>query len=169
MFEIPIFHYAPSILRKFGAGKSQIVACLAYVTRVLGYSLVPKNHMMWILCLEPLHGVTYALSQTSAVDFFAQYVPPGYEAQGQGIMNIFRGLGSFVGLSLGGWAEQTFGPRIMYRGFALAVFLAMTQFSISTTWDEWMKYSTKTGTKDEKLRLISDNDSIRKKEVLNHV
>merc|ERR1712071_30579 len=92
VFEIPIFHYGPLILKKIGSGKMQQIACLAFVTRVLGYSLIPKNHMALILFLEPLHGVTYAFSQLSAVEFFANFMPSGYEAQGQGIMNIFRGL-----------------------------------------------------------------------------
>lgn len=165
IFEFPIFHYAPHILRKIGAGNIQKIACLAYVTRVLGYSMIPKNHMAYVLFLEPLHGVTYAFSQTSAVEFFAKFMPPGYEARGQGIMNIFKGTGYFVGLSLGGWAEQTLGPRAMYRGFAIAVFLAMVQFTIGAKWDDWIhsKY-LETGNKEESKGLLSGvvNDSSEK-------
>lgn len=156
MFEIPIFHYASSILQIIGEAGIQQIACLAYVLRVIGYSLIPKNHMISILFLEPLHGVTYAFSQTSAVEFIDKFMPPGSEARGQGIMNIFRGAGAFVGLSLGGWAEQTFGPRIMYRGFAIAVFVALSQFSVAAKWENLKKSnSARYGTESETRGLIS--------------
>lgn len=45
----------------------------------------------------------------------AQSMPKGLEATGQGFMYLTRGLGSCVGLVLGGKAMDTLGPRIMYR------------------------------------------------------
>lgn len=152
IFEIPIFHYAPLILREIGPEMMQQIACLAYVTRVFGYSVIPKNHMAWILCLEPLHGVTYAFSQTSGVEYFARFMPSGYEARGQGIMSIFRGLGSFVGLSIGGQTEQTLGPRTMYREFAVAISFALIQFGIISKWTGGMKSKT--------TELPSEHESI---------
>jgi len=69
-------------------------------------------------------------------------------------MNIFSGAGSFVGLSLGGWAEENFGPRIMYRGFAVAVFLAMVQFYASEKW-ECLRKNSQAGTKEENRGLLT--------------
>jgi len=140
LFEIPIFQYGDFLLKNLGSGKMLIIACLAYVTRVFGYTLIPRNHIALVLLLEPLHGVTYAFSQLSVVEFFARHTPPGYEARGQGILSLVRGLASFIGLSVGGWSEQTYGPVIMYRGFATAVSFAILQFFVSE------KFANKTST-----------------------
>jgi hypothetical protein len=82
MFEIPIFQVAPWLLERVGAGPLQLVAGLSYIVRVLGYTLIPKSPLYLVLLVEPLHGVTYACSQTSSVDFVAQLVPKGSEASG---------------------------------------------------------------------------------------
>jgi len=116
LFEIPIFHIAPLLLRKFGGSGLLLLACLCYTTRVVGYSLVPEGHAMYILLLEPLHGITYACGQTAMVDFVVNAnLPQGYEASGQGLVQLFKGSGSTIGLLLGGWAEDSVGPRVLYR------------------------------------------------------
>ena len=45
-----------------------LLSLLAYALRVFGYSCL-QTHTVWaLLALEPLHGITYALSWTAAVD-----------------------------------------------------------------------------------------------------
>ena len=121
MFEIPIFHVAPKLLKTYGSTNMLLMACFCYMTRVLGYSIVPKGHPWWVLLFEPLHGVTYACASLSSVDFVAQFVPKGYEASGQGMLYSLRGFGSVVGLLFGGYFEDLIGPRIMYRVLATNV------------------------------------------------
>ena len=65
LFEIPIFHVAPTLLRCYGVSALQQVASVTCVTRVVGYTL---------------HGVMHACAKTSADDFMAQCMPPGYKA-----------------------------------------------------------------------------------------
>jgi hypothetical protein len=120
-FEIPIFQVAPQLLERFGPIGLLLLAGLGYIVRVLGYTCIPAGHMAYVLFLEPLHGVTYACSQMAAVDFVARRMPFGYEASGQGLVYLFRGMGSVLGLALGGWAEDHWGPRSMYRSSALFV------------------------------------------------
>lgn len=154
IFEIPIFHYAPQFLAYFGAEKLQIIACLAYIIRVFGYTLVPKEHMALILLFEPLHGVTYACSKTAAVEFAARITPEGREASGQGILSMLLGIGSVVGLSLGGWIEEAFGAKILYRSYALIVTIGLVIFSVAmskercTTSARYDKIETPTENKD---------------------
>ena len=120
-FEIPIFNVAPQLLERWGATKLLLVGCFGYIIRVVGYTFIPTGHVAYVLLLEPLHGVTYACSQTACVDFVANLMPPGYEASGQGLAYLFKGAGSILGLLLGGWAEENIGPRFMYRISALIV------------------------------------------------
>jgi MFS family permease len=121
LFEIPVFQIADQLLDRVGAAGLLLTAMFCYILRVLGYTLIPVGHVVYALVLEPLHGVTYACSQTAVVDFVAQSMPAGYEATGQGIVYLVRGLGSVVGLLLGGWAEDAVGPRVLYRSAAAVV------------------------------------------------
>ena len=131
VFEIPLFHWSPSLLVKYGPGILQAVAGLAYVTRVVGYSIVPQGQVYYVMLLEPLHGMTYALSMTSAVDFMAQRLPSEQAAAGQGWVWTGRSIGAVVGLLGGSWTQQMFGGRIMYRIFAGIVALGMTVYGIA--------------------------------------
>ena len=117
LFELPLFHYAPEVLRQL---KSPVwlfqFGCIAYVIRVVGYSLIPLHHPYWTLILEPLHGVTIGFVTVGCVAFAAVF-PKGYEASGQGFLSMIRGLGQFVGLCIGGFLEG----RILYRILAAIV------------------------------------------------
>ena len=131
MFEIPIFEYAPEMLKRFGLGILLQISSLAYIVRVVGYSLIPKQYPALVLLLEPLHGVTYACSKASGVEFAARYSPKGYEASGQGILTIFSGAGNCLGVLLGGILEDKFGSRIMYRCFATIVTIGAAFFGFA--------------------------------------
>jgi MFS family permease len=130
LFEIPIFQIAPTLLRKYGVGWLLLLANVAFVVRIIGYTLIPQGAMWWLFLLEPLHGLTYAGSQSAAVEYVHQTMPsPGLEASGQGIVNLIRGSGSVLGLLWGGVLQDHFGPRVMYRVFATTITLGMTVFA----------------------------------------
>ena len=93
------------------------------------------------MILEPLHGITYACSQTAAVDFLSNKLDfssgngnnDGKEATGQGFLQFFIGIGSVIGLVFGGYAEDSYGPRIMYRISALFVSIGCMLFVAGIT------------------------------------
>lgn len=118
IFELPLFYLSPHLLQRYGPGKLLVIAGVAYVIRVFGYTLVPEGHMWVILLLESLHGVSYACSKTGSVEFVARVTPKGYDASGQGLLFTIRFLGVVVGLAVGGWAQEAYGPRTLYTGMA---------------------------------------------------
>jgi hypothetical protein len=130
MFEVPIFQVAPGLLRKYGAGLLLLAANAAFVIRIIGYTIIPDGHIFWVLLLEPLHGVTYACSQTAAVEYVGERMPRGAESSGQGIVNFIRGSGSVIGLCLGGVIQDKLGPRVMYRLFAFTITIGMSIFTL---------------------------------------
>ena len=140
LFEIPIFQYSSQLLGMFGAEALQKIACVAYVFRVVGYTFIPKDHVALVLLFEPLHGVTYACAKTSSVEFASKLSPPGFESTGQGIMSSFQGMGVIIGLSMGGWIEKTFSSVILYRSYAIIVYLGLIVFYMTSYIDaSWRK------------------------------
>ena len=63
------------------------------------------------------------------MDVAARSMPRGYEATGQSFMYVAKGLGSCLGLWLGGKAMDTLGPRIMYRVSAVVVLVGSSVFA----------------------------------------
>ena len=115
LFELPIFHYAPFILKWMKSPVWMFQAgCIAYVVRVVGYSIIPESHAPWVLILEPLHGVTIGFVLTGSVAFVDSLMPKGYESSGQGFLSSVTGLGQFFGLCIGGVLEG----RVLYRVLA---------------------------------------------------
>jgi uncharacterized membrane protein YraQ (UPF0718 family) len=105
LFEIPVFAIADQLLERCGSPPLLLLSMFCYIVRVVGYSLIPNGHVVYALFLEPLHGVTYACSQTTVVDFVARHMPVGAEATGQGLIYMFRGGGAILGLLIGGWVQ----------------------------------------------------------------
>lgn len=156
IFEIPIFHYSAKLLSKYGKESLQKVACLAYVVRVVGYTLIPKDYVGLVLLFEPLHGVTYACSKTASVDFASSSSPPGFESTGQGLMSTFQGLGTIIGLSVGGWIEATFSAATLYRSYAVVVGVGLITFYISSSFRKYKRRSSTvySGVSNESLDRI---------------
>jgi Na+/melibiose symporter-like transporter len=129
IFEIPIFHVAPTILKRIGSSGMLLLASFAYITRVIGYTLVPAGKTPLVLLLEPLHGVTFACSQSAGVDFASKLIhEQGLEASSQGFLQFFVRTGSAVGLLFGGFMEQHYGPKEMYRVSSVVVFVGSLTF-----------------------------------------
>ena len=129
-FEVPDFQIAPKLLKRFGPSNLLLLACSCYIVRVIGYSCIPKGHGWMVLLFEPLHGVTYACTQTAVVDFVAPLMPPGYQASGQGLAQCFRGLGGILGVGVGGFIAEIDGDRFVYRLAAAVVMLGAVFFLI---------------------------------------
>ena len=55
------------------------------------------------------------------VQWVAELMPPGYEASGQGVIYLWKDGGSVVGVWLGGWLQDSFGPAIMFDTSAYIV------------------------------------------------
>ncbi|KAL7492377.1 hypothetical protein ACHAWT_003901 [Skeletonema menzelii] len=121
LFEVPIFYLAPRFLQKHGPGKLLLAAGIAYVVRVIGYTIAP--HMSIVLLLETLHGVSYAGGKAGSVEYIAQIAPKGFEATGQGLLIFVNYIGIVVGLFGGGHIQEVFGPRTMFYVMATIVAL----------------------------------------------
>jgi len=129
LFEIPIFHNSEKLLAKYGIDGMQILACLAYITRVMGYTMLSRKTSYLFLFLEPLHGVTFGCNKLAAVHFASDLSPKGYESTMQGVFGMLTGfVGGFSGLLLGGFLDDIFGNVIMYRSFVLIVTFGLIVF-----------------------------------------
>eukprot|EP01083_Nonionella_stella_P078495 214871_1 len=127
VLEIPVFYASPTLLHSLGPGNMLILACAAYVFRTIGYVLVPKMGLI-VFALDLLHGITYACAQSASVAYIASIMPDSYEASGQGILMLIKGMGGAIGLVLGGVAQEYIGSRALYACLSSLVAFGMFGF-----------------------------------------
>lgn len=101
-----------------------IMACTACILRVIGYVLVSEMGPI-IFALDLFHGITYACAQSASVAFVSGIMPDSYEASGQGLLQLMKGLSGTVGIVLGGFVQEYIGARELYTYVALLIFFGM--------------------------------------------
>jgi len=123
LFEIPIFHFTEAIILRVGCTWMLILGQLAFVVRVFGYTMVSSP--WWILCLEPLHGVTIGLIQSASVLLVSRLANPGLESTAQALTSTFRmGAGPAVFLLFSGYQMEKHGGDSLFIICGLAVLLS---------------------------------------------
>ncbi len=116
IFEIPLFTYSKHLLDAVGHHYLTVIACMSYIVRVVGYTVVPSG--AWVLAVEPLHGMTYACNKIAMVNYIASVAPPGHEATALSLVAALGSIGKLLGTLLGGYVEELYGSNVLYRGAA---------------------------------------------------
>eukprot|EP00931_Biecheleriopsis_adriatica_P079998 TRINITY_DN53356_c0_g1_i1.p1 TRINITY_DN53356_c0_g1~~TRINITY_DN53356_c0_g1_i1.p1 ORF type:complete len:497 (-),score=88.94 TRINITY_DN53356_c0_g1_i1:47-1480(-) len=122
IFELPIFAYAKPLLERLGTRRMVLLGQAAWVVRAAFYAQMSVAGS--VLLIEPLHGVTFALVWTAAIDHVAkpEICGEGLEASAQGLLNAcFMGVGPIVGLLAGGMLFDRVGGHAAYATFAVSV------------------------------------------------
>ena len=131
--ELPIFYYGEEIINKFGILNMFTIAHFAYGVRVYGYSIIPQTYKdsWYILCLEPLHAITYAQMWLAAVEHSSQLISIEYQGTMQGIIfGIYGGLADAIGCVLGGYLFLHYGGAWMFRNTGYVILAWMVIFQV---------------------------------------
>lgn len=130
VFELPIFQYSKILLERLGTRRMILLGQAAWVVRALFYS---RMRNPWsVLLIEPLHGVTFALIWTAALQHVGDPSVSGHglEASAQGLLSFcFMGVGPVIGLALGGFLFEHVGSHAVYAIFAVAIFASGVAFA----------------------------------------
>lgn len=117
LFELPIFWYAKDLLHKFGHHGMFALSMVAQLIRLFGYTVLTEDTRWYILCLEILHGVTFACMWTAAVEYAKGMVPKQWASSAQSTLSATLGcVGGGTGAIIGGYVMEHHGGKYMYRG-----------------------------------------------------
>lgn len=128
--EMPVFFFAATLLRVFGARGLLLLSLSAYVVRLIAYTFLPP---VWlVLPINLLHGLTFAALWTAGVSYANEVAPTGMSATAQGLFTgVTMGLGSAVGALVAGLVFESFGPLVMFRGGAMIVLIGIVFFLVA--------------------------------------
>ena len=115
LLEVPIFWFAEVIQEKLGQRLMFSISLISHVVRVFGYTLLEPSTKWFILPLEALHGVTFALMWLYVINRSNDTTPKGWSGTVQGIVgNAASCLGTGGGTMIGGWIMNEYGAKL-YR------------------------------------------------------
>jgi MFS transporter, PPP family, 3-phenylpropionic acid transporter len=116
VFEIPIFYYGKEVLDYLGPSNMMIIAMVSFIIRMFGYTWLTKSTLYYILLLELLHGLTFAMMWTATVDISSKIAPKGWKTATMTIISAFLScLGGGVGALAGGYVAQRYSFKFLFH------------------------------------------------------
>ena len=118
--EVVVFQYAGRLYNHWGVWRCLLVTSCAFVLRFSCYMLLSRHWLWFVLPVESLNGLTFALCWQTSCMFAQQIAPPGCEATMQSLLeSLHWGLGSGVGALMAGFVYHQFGAEVLFGLAAL--------------------------------------------------
>ncbi|CAH1777765.1 unnamed protein product [Owenia fusiformis] len=129
MAEFPALLFAGKVINKIGEVFCLYLALLGWSIRFFCYSVIPEA--WYVLPIELLHGITFALMYAAASGYGSIVAPKGMSATIQGLIGgLHFGLGKGAGSLLGGLIYGSFSPIVMFRSCAVFCLSVLTLYWI---------------------------------------
>ncbi|PNH05854.1 Major facilitator superfamily domain-containing protein 6 [Tetrabaena socialis] len=114
--EVPAFQLQDRLLDRYGVTRVLDLVQAVYVLRMALYACLPlMGNVLWVLPIELLHGVTFALGWGAGTVNCKQLAPPGLAATLQGtFQGLYFGLGYGLGSLVGGYLGSRLGWQGMF-------------------------------------------------------
>ncbi|KAK3288623.1 hypothetical protein CYMTET_3910 [Cymbomonas tetramitiformis] len=139
IFEYSIFQRAELLLRMCGPHLLLSLGTLAMVIRLLSYTFV--SDPWYVLCVEPLHGIIFALTQMAAVHYVDTLAPPHLKTSAQNLRDVAKSVGGIIGAYGGGYCMTHFGSQVMFACLAAFVAVTMILHSLAVFSSRWTSNS----------------------------
>ncbi|XP_022177883.1 major facilitator superfamily domain-containing protein 6-like [Myzus persicae] len=118
--EFPFFFLSSYVIKHIGHMNSFSLMFVGFAVRFFLYSII--TNPVWVLPVEMLNGVTYALAYSAAASYAAQIAPPGAEGTLQALLGTaLMGFGVPMGSFLGGFMFDRFGFIVSFKILSGAV------------------------------------------------
>lgn len=120
--EIVLLYGAAPWVRRFGPGKLLTFSLLVAALRWLFLS--QATSLFWILALQPLHAISFALFWVSAISTLQRETGTHGMATAQGIFSSATALGVSLGMSIWGVLYESSGGTLLFQIAASLSFLS---------------------------------------------
>ncbi|CAI6363529.1 unnamed protein product [Macrosiphum euphorbiae] len=119
--EVPLFFLSNFIIKRVGHMNVLSLVFFAFTVRFFLYSII--TNPVWVLPVEVLNGITYALAYSAVISYAAELAPVGAEGTLQGIVGTAsEGIGVPIGSFIGGYLFKRFGSISSFSIFSYIAF-----------------------------------------------
>uniref|UniRef100_A0A2H8TT59 Major facilitator superfamily domain-containing protein 6 n=1 Tax=Melanaphis sacchari TaxID=742174 RepID=A0A2H8TT59_9HEMI len=160
--EIPFFFWSGWIIKKFGYGNCMAIVLGAMAIRMYLYTVIWNP--IWIIAIELLNGVSYALGFAVKMSYAKMLAPPDTLNTIIGFIGLFDCIGESIGSLLGGYLFDTYGGVWSFRFFAYTS-IVMCFISIVTNYFGLVKepITVKINAESTNMDMKITNNDIDKK------
>lgn len=129
--EVPMFHFAGKLQKKYGTWKMLVLTQAAFVLRFTYYSFLTNP---WaVLPCEVLHGLTYATTWSVSCTFINTISPPQCRSTMQAMLEgLHWGFGGGMGALVGGYLYDHYGAVRLFEVSALLSLFSLTLAMLAT-------------------------------------
>jgi MFS family permease len=122
IIELPIFWKAGTLAGLLTRDGMFVLSMSTYAVRAAGYTLLTQENVWLVLCLESLHGVTFACMWTVSMSIAKELAPRGWETTMPVVVQtVYSSVGTSVGAVLGGYVMQHRGAKFLYGHTAIII------------------------------------------------
>ena len=123
--EIPLLQGGPYILRRFGAKRLMLAAMVAYILRMMLYTLVVTPEL--VIAISLMQSITYCPFLIGTIALANELAPADLKSTSQGLLGMVMSLSNVVGGLAGGWLYDHTGQTGL---FIIAFFTTFAAFLI---------------------------------------
>uniref|UniRef100_A0A2S2R414 Major facilitator superfamily domain-containing protein 6 n=1 Tax=Sipha flava TaxID=143950 RepID=A0A2S2R414_9HEMI len=152
--EIPFFFWSGWIIKKIGHVNCMALSLGTTAIRMYLYTVI--SNPTWIILIELLNGVSYALGLAVKMSYSKIMSPPDTLNSVIGALGFFDLIGDSLGSLLGGYLFGSYGGLWSFRFFAYGSAL-MCCINILTNW-LGLTQDLKTTNVDTALENVDDNN-----------
>jgi MFS family permease len=128
--EIPLLQGGPYILRRFGARRLILAAMVAYILRMVLYTLVVTPEL--VIAISLMQSITYCPFLIGAIALANELAPTELKSTSQGLLGMAMSLSNVVGGLAGGWLYDHTGQAGLFWVAAITSGVALVLYAGGT-------------------------------------
>ncbi|CAI6371734.1 unnamed protein product [Macrosiphum euphorbiae] len=156
--DFPFFFLSSYVIKLIGHMNSFSLMFFGFAVRFFLYSII--TNPVWVLPVEILNGVTFALAYSAATSYAALIAPAGAEGTLQGLLGTAMiGLGVPMGSFLGGYVFDRYGSIDSFKILSgVALVICVIQFTVTQLINRFSKNENVTEERGENTVNAATSD-----------
>ncbi len=115
LLEVPAFYYASNVIKRLGVDWMLYISHLLLAARLIFYMLVKRNQAIFVLPIEALHGLAFALTWAAGMDIAQKSAPKTNKSTFISIYcTLFNNVGGIFGALCGGIIYERCGHQVLW-------------------------------------------------------
>ena len=132
LFELPVFYYSEDIIKIMGTSLMMILVHILLISRLLIYMILNVQSAIFILPVELIHGLAFALTWAGGLEYTKRNAPESNKSTFVAIFcTLYNNVGGFLGTYIGGRIYEDYGHIYLWMFCILLLLVSMAAFLMS--------------------------------------
>jgi predicted MFS family arabinose efflux permease len=145
LLELPVFYYSEKLINVAGTTMMIVLVHVLLIARLLIYTVLNQKSAIFILPVELIHGLAFALTWAAGLENSKRIAPENNKSTFVSIFcTLYNNVGGFLGTYIGGKIYQDYGHIYLWIFCILLLFISIISFLVSIRGDSLRENRTET-------------------------